>query len=515
MSDKKYNFSAFDKESKPSDYNFSSFKSPDSISKLESLLRGSKQGLTFGFGDEITGAGESALGSLGLVPDKTYEQARDEARAFDEAAQKENTLSYGTGQVVGGVAGSFLPAGAILNAGKGIAGAAAVGAGLGGLAAAGDSKAGVADLNLYKDIGQGALVGGVTGGAIAGVGKGITSALGEKGMQVMREAATGNSLAGKAKGILDQESQKAEIKNLSDILQGRASVTGKAVSEAKNVKLLDDAKPLGDFLSKYADDIQKEFGPSMNDSISSLRNAAANDINLTPAKLQDLIAAVENNVKGAKLVGSGKRIVSDLESGIESLIPKTSEMTGPLNAAHVETSTALDKFKKVAEGGEGAFSSDQTAALDKASAIANTFKNANKDATGAAANSVRDLEKVMPNPEELDKIKKLGQDVFLNKEMLDESINPLNIATKIVGLNPNVKLPVLKTANFLGNVSNFSNKGVDTAKKVADKLGANTALGKKVTDILALEPTARDRALFTLSQQPWFRSVSGPDENNK
>lgn len=487
----------------------------DAITKLESLLRGGKQGVSMGFGDELTGAGESALGSLGLLPDKTYEQARDEARLADEAAQAANPMTYDAGQIAGGVAGTFLPGGVVATAGKGLTGvkalgaAAVLGAGAGGLSAAGESKAGVSDANLYKDVGQGMLVGGATGGVLKGLGMGASAALGDEGIYAMKEAAKGNSLSGQSKGILDQEAQKLEIGTLSDVLKGRTDVTGKAVSEAKNLSLLDDPKQLSQFLNEYADSIKKEFGSPLNDAVSSLRKAAANGDKLTPAKIQDLVSAVENNVKGAKLSGSGSKVVRDLESGISGLIPKTEEVLSPLKFAHTKTSTALDKFKKVAEGGEGSYSSDQTAALDKASAIANTFKNANKDATGAAANTVRDLEKVLDNPQELDVIKKLGKDVFLNRQMENESFNPLKLLPRVLG-GSSQAIPTLKTADFAGDIVN---KSMESAQKVANKLGANTALGKKVTDVLSMEPTARDRALFTLSQQPWFRSVSGPDDD--
>ena len=94
--------------------------------------------------------------------------------------------------------------------------------------------------------------------------------------------------------------------------------------------------------------------------------------------------------------------------------------------------------------------------------------------------------------------------------MENETINPLRLLPKVVGLSPEVKIPTLKTADLAGNIVN---KSIESAQKVANRLGANTALGKKVTDVLSMEPTARDRALFTLSQQPWFRSVSGPDDD--
>lgn len=75
------------------------FTPPADITKLESFLRGGGQGLSLGFGDELTGAVES------LFTDKTYEGSRDEARAANSAAREANPWTY-TG---GDVAGSILP----------------------------------------------------------------------------------------------------------------------------------------------------------------------------------------------------------------------------------------------------------------------------------------------------------------------------------------------------------------------------------------------------------------------
>src|SRR5580692_1031750 len=70
---------------------------------LEALGRGAVQGATFGFGDEIAGAVQSIFGS------KTYQQARDEARANNAAAQAAHPNFYGAGELGGGLATSVVP----------------------------------------------------------------------------------------------------------------------------------------------------------------------------------------------------------------------------------------------------------------------------------------------------------------------------------------------------------------------------------------------------------------------
>lgn len=129
---------------------------------VESGLRGIKQGVSFGFGDEITGALESAF------TDKTYKQARDEARAADKAASDAHPVGYGLGQILGGVATAAVPglgaATGLKVLGTGFAANAARGAAAGLLAGAGDSEA-----EDVKGIAQDAAKGGLVGGTLGGI----------------------------------------------------------------------------------------------------------------------------------------------------------------------------------------------------------------------------------------------------------------------------------------------------------------------------------------------------------
>lgn len=142
-----------DVESKPWE-DFGKPAAPET-SKLESGLRGLAQGASLGFADEITGGLES------LLTDKTYEQARDESRANYAKAEKDNPLTYGAGQVGGGIASTVaLP-------GAGVGRLAAIGAaqGFGGSDAADAS-------GMIKD----AFKGSVIGAGAGAVGKALPSA---------------------------------------------------------------------------------------------------------------------------------------------------------------------------------------------------------------------------------------------------------------------------------------------------------------------------------------------------
>lgn len=94
--------------------------SPD-VSKLESLARGGAQGLSLGFADEITGAGETGLDLLtgdASVRDivTQYLKNRDESRAAYKTAKEANPGTYLAGQIGGGAIGALATPG--LTAGK-------------------------------------------------------------------------------------------------------------------------------------------------------------------------------------------------------------------------------------------------------------------------------------------------------------------------------------------------------------------------------------------------------------
>jgi hypothetical protein len=128
-------------------------------SALESVARGGFQGLTAGYGDEITGALESAF-----TPGKTYREARDEARANNAAAKKDNPLSYGGGNIAGSLAGILIPGGAIVK-GAGLGANVVRGAAYGAAYSTGESETEASEhpLELAKEGLEGA-----AGGAVAG-----------------------------------------------------------------------------------------------------------------------------------------------------------------------------------------------------------------------------------------------------------------------------------------------------------------------------------------------------------
>ena len=138
-------------------------------STVEALGRGALQGVSAGFSDEITGALES------LFSNKSYTQARDEARAANAAAKEAHPYAYGGGEIAGGVGTSFVPG---LGAAKGasvLSHALAAGR-AGALYGLGASNADLTKHDFQgaaKDAITSALEGAAIGGAIGGIGKGV------------------------------------------------------------------------------------------------------------------------------------------------------------------------------------------------------------------------------------------------------------------------------------------------------------------------------------------------------
>jgi len=140
----------------------------EDTSKLESLLRGVQQGVTFGFGDEINAGLESAF------TDKTYDQAREESRANFEKASSDNPLTTLLGNLAGGIAVPIPGA-----AGASLGRMALIGAGGGALAGLGASEADLTKGEIGQageDILEGAAIGGALGVGVGALSKGVGAA---------------------------------------------------------------------------------------------------------------------------------------------------------------------------------------------------------------------------------------------------------------------------------------------------------------------------------------------------
>lgn len=165
---------------------------------LESFARGAKQGITLGFGDEMSGAAGALGHGMGrafrrlrdgdLLPDSldelqrdfegartAYRAARDDVRGEDTQAEQRNPNAFMAGEFGGAAA----PAVASGGAGAGWRAALKAGALEGGAAGLGGSRAELTDGDVYEyvqaamDTGKGAALGAAMGGGAERVGAGL------------------------------------------------------------------------------------------------------------------------------------------------------------------------------------------------------------------------------------------------------------------------------------------------------------------------------------------------------
>lgn len=236
--------------------------------KIESFVRGTVQGATLNFSDEMVGALES------LFSDKTYAQARDESRAANQAAKDANPWTYGAGELGGGIATSFVP-------GLGVAKGASLGA---------------------QALKAGAI------GAVSGLGASEKEDLGGQ----LQDAATSGALSAATAGIIGKvvrgAPERVEKRLIGDITDGatatqRDKVVGKAGSKAGEV--LEAIK--GNPAIKAAKGDPHQLLPAIEDAIE--REGQRLDgfyPNQQTIKVSDVLGRVENV---AKKIGNdpGKR----------------------------------------------------------------------------------------------------------------------------------------------------------------------------------------------------------------
>lgn len=154
--------------------------------KSESVVRGTAQGMSAGFGDEAAAfldahvvpdavlRGYSRLTGAPDMSGKTYQEARDAYRARNAEAQQENPKSYLGGMIAGGgAAGSMVPAA------PGLMGAIVQGGTLGLASGAGTSDADLTSgkSDAWRQAAADALDGSVMGGAFGAAGYGLGKAV--------------------------------------------------------------------------------------------------------------------------------------------------------------------------------------------------------------------------------------------------------------------------------------------------------------------------------------------------
>ena len=138
-------------------------------STLESVARGSAEGLTLGFSSEI------AAGIESIFTDKTYEEAKLESELAHKEAQADNPIAYGAADIAGSVVGGLaLPGGFAAKTAGNVA--------LGAISGAGRAEEG--------ERLEGAAIGGAFGYAGDLAGKALGSLVGKAGKSISKTLST-------------------------------------------------------------------------------------------------------------------------------------------------------------------------------------------------------------------------------------------------------------------------------------------------------------------------------------
>lgn len=261
----------------------------DEVNPLESVARGAAQGASFNFADELTAALESGAGSLGIVPDKSYEQSLQESRQAYKTAEESNPEAYLGGEIGGGIATAFVPG---LNAAKGASLATKLGVG-----AAQGAASGIGRAENLQEAGVGAALGGLAGTAGVGLAEGAGKLL-SKGAE---------KLAPKLEGTIERFGQKAigaTAKQAEKIKPG----TVKNMLEAGQIGWLDTAG-----------DIAKNVEAPLNTATSQIDEAlrASNqNINVSDftTEIEDTIARLQSTPQGQPVARQLQTILNDIRA---------------------------------------------------------------------------------------------------------------------------------------------------------------------------------------------------------
>lgn len=278
---------------------------PESTGKLESGLRGLAQGASLGFADELTGALESTAGSLGLVPDKTYEQSRDESRANYLKAQTDNPVTYGAGQIGGGLATMAIPG---LNVAKGAslartAGTAALQGALSGLGSSESEDV----LGMGKDALVSGVGGGILGGAAYGAGKLAEKALPAAGKMFSRNA---EKLAEKATGATGAQAEKFAEGSGRELLDRGIVRFGRTPED----------------VFQQATKQSQEAGEQISRALRELDASGAT------ASVDNVVASIEKKILELAEVPGNERLISQLRNEASNLVER-GQSTLPLSIA--------------------------------------------------------------------------------------------------------------------------------------------------------------------------------------
>lgn len=419
------------------------------IGRLEALLRGTAQGGSLGFADEITGALNHPVGAAKETANKfvggpgyqdedvtAYKKERDESRANYELADKEHPYYYGAGQLAGGITSGLATGGAA----SGLVAGGKLGlAGLAGLGAVEGAATGVGATNSdsTQDLALSGAAGGVIGGALPGVAK------------VVGPAAIGGAIGGLygARHIKEGDSPSEKALKIGGGVAG-------GIGLSKGVGFLGN-KFAGLDERQVANDTQDAYKLANEDAISLNNNSQRQGIR------DDLVNA-ENKVSG--FINKG-----------------TTEAEQEVNQAKDVARQSLDEHNNK-------ITSDIEDAKDTVRQVKQSLQNEISDQSS----------KIQQAKKEIEDVKKQALD-SLNEGIKVEGVRTQQLAAK------NLEAVAGKTARFIdterkkaGDILNRSYQALDDANISLDSTTPLTKLRQNVQNS-SLDIDAKNSAEMLLT----------------
>lgn len=234
---------------------------PKTTSQGEAGMRGAAQGASFGLADE-------AYGIVGAVANPTdsdkpfldrYRESRDYARGKDAKAKGDQSGTYRTAEVGGGILSSFVPglgAATAVKSGK-VAEAAAKGAAAGSAAGLGYSTADVTKGEVAEaaaDTAVGGAIGGVSGAALQAIG----NTIGPKALKYFAERRAFKAATGNQGKVYESAAAKGQINERGRQLLDEEIVTfgtsAKDIAKRSSEKQQEVGREIGTLLKEIDDE---------------------------------------------------------------------------------------------------------------------------------------------------------------------------------------------------------------------------------------------------------------------
>jgi hypothetical protein len=483
-----------------------SMVSSPKTSKLESAVRGAGQGLSLGFWDELAGAGEALGQSVGvkglgdsdwsqvgltkplaLDPDRDFGQAytegRDKWRGEDKIAKKENPYSYGTGEVAGSVASSFLPG---LNVAKGaslanIAGKSALS---GGLSGAGYSEADNLG-DLAKDTGTGAGIGLVAGGTLGVLAPKVGEAL-DYGVSRLKGGAddVAERLAGRALGA-----ERGTIKKLGydKVKQaGRYALDNGVLSPLANT----------DDLISRNQALMDKGGEMMGKAYQAVDDAGASTFNPL-----DIASKVDEELGGFYRSPINRGETAQLENTIESILVR-----GEGNIPLSEAQSLKQELGKVANWKNKLVLTDKEKMARQAYGIVNgAIDDAMKNGADAIENA--GLKDILAQGKKLYGNASTAEELLQNKQAREQGNKILGLTDwGVLGtggaaapLTGGASIPA--TAALLGTKKGLEKYGAQNGALLLDKVSKQLMKSPQFSQLYQKNPQAFNNMAMKMVQK--------------